>query len=119
MRTAFVVVVFLACSSIRHVKEWRVPRPCCTLPDWAIVFTSRRFCQTVRSALFQPRTTFGSGGDIKPLSLTVAKDHCVVLKEDVEAPQPAPGGQEGDASHASPATYILECGDGETYINGG
>lgn len=67
---------------------------------------------------FQPRTTFGSGGDIKPLSLTVAKDHCVVLKEDAAAPQPAPEGQEGDASDASPATYILECGDGETFING-
>ncbi|CAN0448718.1 unnamed protein product, partial [Ectocarpus sp. 12 AP-2014] len=77
-------------------------------------FRSHRFMYL----LDKPRTTFGSGGDIKPLSLTIAKDHCVVLKEDVEAPQPAPEGEEGDASHASPATYILECGDGETFING-
>lgn len=76
----------------------------------------------------QPRITFGSGGDIKPLSLTVAKDHCVVLKEGDDAaaaPAPPAAGEEdgagdgGDADNQpSPATYALECGDGETFING-
>lgn len=76
---------------------------------------------------------FGSGGDIKPLSLTVAKNHCVVVREGEEgaaaaaAPPPAggeeggggEGGGQGDADNTSPpATYSLECGDGETFING-
>lgn len=57
----------------------------------------------------QTRTVFGSGGDIKPLSLTVVKDHCVVVKEEEE------GGEEGGGAGV---TYALECGQGETYING-
>lgn len=58
----------------------------------------------------------------------MAKDHCVVLKEGGEAAAAAPpaaaaeeagGGEEGgDAKDSSPATYVLECGDGETFING-
>ena len=57
--------------------------------------------------ILQPRTVFGSGGDIKPLSLTVVKNHCVVVKE-----APVEGG-EGDQE-----CYALECGQGETYHNG-
>lgn len=79
--------------------------------------------------LRQARITFGSGGDIKPLSLTVAKNHCVVVKEEGEAAaateppaageEEGGGGEGGDADSASPpATYTLECGDGETFING-
>lgn len=72
----------------------------------------------------QARTMFGSGGDIKPLSLTVAKNHCVVLKEEDEAAAATPpvaeeedgGGGAGNAP--PPAKYTLECGDGETFING-
>ncbi|CAN0391502.1 unnamed protein product, partial [Hapterophycus canaliculatus] len=65
----------------------------------------------------QPRITFGSGGDIKPLSLTVAKDHCAVLREGAAAPAVAEG-EEDVASDAPPPTFTLECGEGETFING-
>ncbi|CAM9781170.1 unnamed protein product [Pylaiella littoralis] len=69
-------------------------------------FRSHRFMYI----LDKPRITFGSGGDIKPLSLTVAENHCVVIKE---------GGEEGgEASDSAPATYTLECGEGETFVNG-
>eukprot|EP00752_Nemacystus_decipiens_P003017 g2798.t1 len=85
-------------------------------------FRSHRFMYL----LDKPRTTFGSGGDIKPLSLTVAKNHCVVVKEGGEAAaatEPPPAGEEGPGkgeggSASPPATYFLECGDGETFING-
>ena len=85
----------------------------------------------IRPPRQQPRITFGSGGDIKPLSLTVAKNHCIVTKEGGEAgaaaDPPAAGEEEGGTGgegragvdSASPsATYTLECGDGETFING-
>ncbi|CAM9536993.1 unnamed protein product, partial [Ascophyllum nodosum] len=66
-------------------------------------FRSHRFMYLLE----KPRTVFGSGGDIKPLSLTVVKNHCVVVKE-----APVEGG-EGDQE-----CYALECGQGETYHNG-
>lgn len=82
----------------------------------------------ILTPFIQPRITFGSGGDIKPLSLTVAQNHCVVFKEQdnaaAAATPPAAGEEEGEgggggADNApSPATYALECGDGETYVNG-
>lgn len=62
--------------------------------------------------LSKPRTTFGTGGDIKPLSLTVVKDHCIVHREERE-------GKDGEASpESSLPTLTLECGEGDTYING-
>lgn len=77
--------------------QWRVFAPT-LVPEFPSTFLS------------QPRITFGSGGDIKPLSLTVAENHCVVIKE---------GGEEGgEASDSAPATYTLECGEGETFVNG-
>ena len=71
----------------------------------------------------QPRIVFGAGGDIKPLSLTVSKDHCAVLVKDEAATAEGEGGVEGDGADkdgksSSSATYTLECGEGETYLNG-
>lgn len=75
----------------------------------------------------QPRTVFGSGGDIKPLSLTVVRDHCVVFRDEAELGEGGEeGGEEGggegegegDALAPAPATFTLECGQGDTYLNG-
>ena len=62
---------------------------------------------------------FGAGGDIKPLSLTVAKDHCaVVVKEETAAAEGAGGGEGDEGKSPSSVTFTLECGEGETYLNG-
>ena len=51
------------------------------------------------------------------MSLTVEKDHCAVIME--EAATAEGGGDDGDGDQsASSATYTLECGEGETYLNG-
>lgn len=65
---------------------------------------------------------FGAGGDIKPLSLTVAKNHCAVVVKDDAATAEGGGGEgdggDKDGKSACSATYTLECGEGETYLNG-
>lgn len=53
----------------------------------------------------------------------MAKNHCVVVKEGGEAAaageEDGGGGEGEDADSAlPPATYTLECVDGETFING-
>ncbi|CAM9194143.1 unnamed protein product, partial [Phaeothamnion confervicola] len=78
-------------------------------------FRSNRFVYLLE----KPVTAFGPSGDIRPLAMTVVRDHCCIERRPrADAPAAAAQQQQQQQQQQQPDELVLVGGKGETFHNG-